>query len=736
MDSEPRSTRSTRQSMFDLQRQSSRSSPAARRGIGLAMAEALASAGADIIGVSAQPRGERQRGGAPRRGARAGSFTGFAVDLGDRAGGRASLRATSPARERPIDILVNNAGTIARAPALDHDTSTLGPRARGQPDRAVPARAGARRRNGRARRRQDHLHRVAAQLSGRDPRAELHGREVRGRRASSRRSRTSGPRTASTSTRSRPATSRPTTPRRCATTPIATARSSTGSRPAAGDSPPTSPEPRCFSPRAASDYVCGTIIAGRRRLARALSEQRRPRGSSAPGASFPSSSPTSSTRCRPLGDALKRGGLPVAEVTFRTEASIRGPSRARRRRRPPRRRRHRDPARAGRPRARRRRSLRRHARASARASSSAAASSAAGDPRRRDGDRGHRGARPRLRAAQVLSRPRPAAASAMLRALEAPFPDVRFIPTGGVSAANAADYLRLPSVVGGRRQLDGRARAAARGRFRERRRASPRRPFGSPRRRGRERAHDPRRRDVPLRPRRARRGHAAPRSRRGTRPHRPRVPRLGGRRRVQRRARPAPLLRPAHRDRRPRSPTTTSAGCSRILMLQGGVDTSLVRWVPYDGIGRAVRNGLNFTERGFGVRGALGVSDRGNTAASQLAPGRLRLGPHLRRARRALAAHRRDLRRASETTADVVEEAIVGRRTPRHRRLLRPQLPAEPLEGDRRHRTRPRGQPPARAARRRDDRQRGGLHRRASGLRGGGRRREPQRARHRRRFAR
>ena len=43
------------------------------------------------------------------------------------------------------------------------------------------------------------------------------------------------------------------------------------------------------------------------------------------------------------------------------------------------------------------------------------------------------------------------------------------------------------------------------------------------------------------------------------------------------------------------------------LMLQGGVDTALVRWVPYDGIGRTVRNGLNFTERGFGVRGAVGV---------------------------------------------------------------------------------------------------------------------------------
>ena len=57
------------------------------------------------------------------------------------------------------------------------------------------------------------------------------------------------------------------------------------------------------------------------------------------------------------------------------------------------------------------------------------------------------------------------------------------------------------------------------------------------------------------------------------------------------------------------------------FIMQGGVDTSLIKWVPFDGSGRKVRNGLNFTERGFGVRGALGVSDRGHTAASQLKPG-------------------------------------------------------------------------------------------------------------------
>src|SRR6516165_3350598 len=54
------------------------------------------------------------------------------------------------------------------------------------------------------------------------------------------------------------------------------------------------------------------------------------------------------------------------------------------------------------------------------------------------------------------------------------------------------------------------------------------------------------------------------------------------------------------------------------LLYQGGVDQSLVRWVEYDGVGRAVRNGLNFTERGFGLRAPLGCSDRGHTAISQL----------------------------------------------------------------------------------------------------------------------
>src|SRR5437773_11157380 len=57
------------------------------------------------------------------------------------------------------------------------------------------------------------------------------------------------------------------------------------------------------------------------------------------------------------------------------------------------------------------------------------------------------------------------------------------------------------------------------------------------------------------------------------------------------------------------------------LIYQGGVDQSHLKWIKYDGVGRSVRNGLNFTERGFGVRAALGCSDRGHTAVSQLQPG-------------------------------------------------------------------------------------------------------------------
>jgi 2-dehydro-3-deoxygluconokinase len=59
------------------------------------------------------------------------------------------------------------------------------------------------------------------------------------------------------------------------------------------------------------------------------------------------------------------------------------------------------------------------------------------------------------------------------------------------------------------------------------------------------------------------------------------------------------------------------------LMLQGGVSQKYVRWAPFDGVGRSVRNGLNFTERGFGIRAPLGCSDRGHTAIAQMKPGEI-----------------------------------------------------------------------------------------------------------------
>ncbi|MEX2382905.1 MAG: sugar kinase [Opitutales bacterium] len=94
------------------------------------------------------------------------------------------------------------------------------------------------------------------------------------------------------------------------------------------------------------------------------------------------------------------------------------------------------------------------------------------------------------------------------------------------------------------------------------------------------------------------------------------------------------------------------------FILQGGVDSSLIRWVPYDGVGRTVRNGLNFTERGFGIRGAVGVPDRGTTAASQLKPGDIdwedifgRQGVRWFHTGGIYAA-------LSESAAEVVEEAV------------------------------------------------------------------------------
>jgi 2-deoxy-D-gluconate 3-dehydrogenase len=90
----------------------------ARRGIGLAIADALAAAGADVIAVSA---GQEAGGGAVRDRVEAHGrrFLGFTADLGDRAA-VGDLVARLGALDRPVDILVNNAGTIHRTPAVDH----------------------------------------------------------------------------------------------------------------------------------------------------------------------------------------------------------------------------------------------------------------------------------------------------------------------------------------------------------------------------------------------------------------------------------------------------------------------------------------------------------------------------------------------------------------------------------------------------------------------------------------
>jgi 2-dehydro-3-deoxy-D-gluconate 5-dehydrogenase len=90
----------------------------ARRGIGLAIADALAASGADVIGVSA---GQEAGGGDVRDRVEAHGrrFLGFAADLGDRAA-VSDLVGRLDALDRPVDILVNNAGTIRRTPAVDH----------------------------------------------------------------------------------------------------------------------------------------------------------------------------------------------------------------------------------------------------------------------------------------------------------------------------------------------------------------------------------------------------------------------------------------------------------------------------------------------------------------------------------------------------------------------------------------------------------------------------------------
>ena len=153
------------------------------------------------------------------------------------------------------------------------------------------------------------------------------------------------------------------------------------------------------------------------------------------------------------------------------------------------------------------------------------------------------------------------------------------------------------------------------------------------------------------------------------------------------------------------------------LMLQGGVNQKYVRWAPYDGVGRTVRNGLNFTERGFGIRAALGCSDRGHTATSQLKPGEIDWDQIFSKDG-ARWFHTGGIFSAlSETTPLVAQEAMEAAKRARHHRLLRPELPCLALEIDWREGESPGSKPPPRPTGRRHAGQRRGLHCR-SGFRG------------------
>ena len=246
----------------------------------------------------------------------------------------------------------------------------------------------------------------------------------------------------------------------------------------------------------------------------------------------------------------------------------------------------------------------------------------------------------------------PLGGPSMVAALAGPFPRLRLVPTGGIGVDDLPAYFAAPSVlaVGGTGWR--RPRWCARG-------ASTRSPCSRPRpprRSWRPEACGGRRGDAGFRPAeecaydlvslgevmlRLDPGEERIRTARSFR-----VWEGGGEYNVARGLRRCFGLRTA----------IVTALCDNDvgrlvedLILQGGVDPAFVHWAPFDGIGREARNGLNFTERGFGVRGAIGVSDRGHTAAAALDVGDVDWDAPLRRARRALPAHRRDLRRPLAT---------------------------------------------------------------------------------------
>ena len=207
----------------------------ARRGIGFAMAEALATAGADIIGVSAtlEPEGSAVAAAVERQGRR---FEARAVDFADRA---AVVSLAEELADREVDILVNNAGTIERAPAAQHPLELW--------DRVIEVDLSSQF--------------VLTQALGRGMLARGRGKVIFTASLLSFQGGINVPGYAA----AKSGTSPPTTRRRCATTRIGRSRSSTASPPAAGAGQTTSAAPRCSSRRrrpTTSRASCSRSTAG------------------------------------------------------------------------------------------------------------------------------------------------------------------------------------------------------------------------------------------------------------------------------------------------------------------------------------------------------------------------------------------------------------------------------------------------------------------------------------------
>ena len=119
------------------------------------------------------------------------------------------------------------------------------------------------------------------------------------------------------------------------------------------------------------------------------------------------------------------------------------------------------------------------------------------------------------------------------------------------------------------------------------------------------------------------------------------------------------------------------------LLYQGGVDQTYVKWLPHDGVGRSARNGLNFTERGFGVRAAAGSYDRGHTAVSHLKPGDFDWDEIFGKGR-AVAAYRRNFLRSLGYDAASGLGSDAGGAQTRHDCFVRSELSRFALENARR----------------------------------------------------